>query len=119
MVLSDVDEVVVALSIRRTIEDYNLKALAFNICEDHVHLALVSDEEDVPRHVRLLKGRSSRDLRLSNPELCGAFPRCWARGYFSKTMHSPEQVRILLRYIRTNRQRHRLETNSELEQLVW
>ena len=112
-------EVIVAHSLRATIRRYGLSVLALNICEDHVHMSIHCDESRIPHFVNLLKGRSSRGLRLAVPELPATFPRCWAREYHARTLHSQAEIAVVLSYIRTNRTHHNLPFNPELELLVW
>ena len=112
-------EVIVAHSLRATIRRCGLSVLALNICQDHVHMAMRCDESRIPRFVNLLKGRSSRDLRLAVPELVATLPRCWAREYHARTLHSQAEIASVLSYIRTNRTHHKLPGNPALDLLMW
>lgn len=61
--------------------------LALEVMPDHVHVLLDTDPQfGIHRLVRLLKGRSSRQLRQEFPELKRRLPTLWTNSYFCSTV---------------------------------
>ena len=77
-----------------------------NVMEDHVHLMLqIWPRESVGRVMQMLKGRSSRILRVEFPELeeFSMGDSFWADGYFAETVGKADEE-IIRRYIQNQRQ---------------
>ena len=61
--------------------------LALEIMPDHVHLFVEVDPQfGIHRVVKLLKGRSSRMLRLEFAQLKSRLPTLWTNSYFVSTV---------------------------------
>jgi len=61
--LNESQEVTVTRSIAEIVREDKLRILAYNICRDHVHLALVCEERDRDNIVRKLKGKSAQKYK--------------------------------------------------------
>lgn len=73
------------------------------VMPDHVHLLLEVDPQfGVHRLVRLLKGRSSRQLRQEFPHLKSRLPTLWTNSYFLSTVGGAPLAAIK-RYIENQR----------------
>lgn len=69
------------------------------VMPDHVHLLLEVDPQfGVHRLVRLLKGRSSRQLRQEFPHLKSRLPTLWTNSYFLSTVGGAP-LAVIKRYI--------------------
>ena len=58
--LSIEDELLITQTISDVSIENKLNILAFNICKDHMHILLVCEEQEIPKIVQRIKGRSSR-----------------------------------------------------------
>lgn len=73
------------------------------VMPDHVHLLLEVDPQfGVHRLVRLLKGRSSRQLRQEFPHLKSRLPTLWTNSYFLSTVGGAP-LAVIRRYIENQR----------------
>ena len=73
------------------------------VMPDHVHLLLEVDPQfGVHRLVKLLKGRSSRQLRQEFPHLKSRLPTLWTNSYFLSTVGGTPLAAIK-RYIENQR----------------
>lgn len=73
------------------------------VMPDHVHLLLEVDPQfGVHRLVRLLKGRSSRQLRQEFPHLKSRLPTLWTNSYFLSTVGGAP-LAVIKRYIENQR----------------
>ncbi|GEM88559.1 IS200/IS605 family transposase [Meiothermus granaticius] len=73
------------------------------VMPDHVHLLLEVDPQfGVHRLVRLLKGRSSRQLRQEFPHLKSRLPTLWTNSYFLSTVGGAPWA-VIKRYIENQR----------------
>jgi putative transposase len=76
--------------------DWQIISLA--IQPDHVHLCIRADPYTLPSDIpRLIKGRSSHDLREQFPHLL-KLPSLWTRSFFLSTAGTVSQE-IIQRYI--------------------
>ena len=70
---------------REIAKEKGFEILALEVMPDHLHLFVSSRPElCLPHLVKLLKGRSSHDLRIEFPELC-KLPSLWTHSYFVST----------------------------------
>ncbi|MBN1339227.1 MAG: transposase [Bacteroidales bacterium] len=94
------------------IED-NYNCLAYNICNDHVHILLVCEEEELPNIVRKLKGKSAQKFKehlgISKDETYNL----WAQKFHRKPIKSDQQLLNVIEYIKTNRIKHGLPDMSK------
>jgi putative transposase len=67
--------------------EHEAEVLSLDIQPDHVHLLVECDPQfGIHRLVRLIKGRSSRFLRLEFPVLKRKLPTLWTNSYFVSTV---------------------------------
>lgn len=67
--------------------EHEAEVLSLDIQLDHVHLLVECDPQfGIHRLVRLIKGRSSRFLRLEFPVLKRKLPTLWTNSYFVSTV---------------------------------
>lgn len=63
------EEELIAKIVDEIVKEDNLNLAAFNVCYDHIHFLLVCEEEEVPKIVKKIKGRTAREcnkMRSSN-----------------------------------------------------
>lgn len=73
--------------IREVCQEHQAEVLSLEIMPDHVHLLIECDPQfGIHRLVRLIKGRSSRELRLEFPKLKTRIPTLWTTSYFVSTV---------------------------------
>ncbi len=120
------DEMVLTKIISEIVLEDDLEVLAYNICEDHVHMVLVCKEDEVSGIVGKLKGRSARYYNANkgvNPlvgeEQCryrdGTIKHLWAQKFNSKLIESEEELANVLDYVNNNRLKHDLPENEKLQ----
>jgi REP element-mobilizing transposase RayT len=96
------------------IKKYNISCLAYNICGDHVHMLIVSKEDDLPAVVRTLKSISARKYNISigvtkvNKGPTQRVNHLWARKYNSTLIAGKNQLQGIMKYIENNRDKHGL-----------
>ncbi|RKY52396.1 MAG: hypothetical protein DRP89_07750, partial [Candidatus Neomarinimicrobiota bacterium] len=115
-VLNENQEVTVTRSIAEIVREDKLRILAYNICRDHVHLALVCEERDRDNIVRKLKGKSAQKYKETY-KIEEEF-HLWAQKYSWTLIESEEQLENTVNYIKYNRQKHHLPDNKGLQPLV-
>ena len=92
-------------------EKYN--CLAYNIGEDHVHMLLVCDEEELTNIVRKMKGKSAQKFKehlgLAKDETFNL----WAQKFDRQLIKSEEQLANTIDYIVHNRDKHHAAQNQQ------
>ena len=72
--------------IREVCKEHQAEVLSLEIMPDHVHLLVEVDPQfDIHRLVKLIKGRSSRYLRLEFRAPTTRLPSLWTNSYFVST----------------------------------
>jgi len=80
--------------IRAVVAENNWTILALAIQPDHVHLFIRTNPYTLPSDIpRLIKGRSSHDLRKEFPHLL-KLPSLWTRSFFLSTAGNVSQETI-------------------------
>jgi len=73
--------------IREVCDEHQAEVLSLEVMPDHVHLLVECDPQcGIHKLVRLIKGRSSRDLRQEFPSLKRKLPTLWTHSYFVSTV---------------------------------
>ena len=73
--------------IREVCKEHQAEILSLEIMPDHVHLLVEVDPQfGIHRLVKLIKGRSSRYLRLEFRALTTRMPSLWTNSYFVSTV---------------------------------
>lgn len=84
--------------IHEVVDENGWQIIQLAIQPDHVHLFIRSNPYTLPSDIpRLIKGRSSHDLREEFPYLC-KLPSLWTRSFFLSTAGNVSQE-IIQRYI--------------------
>ena len=85
--------------IREVCTEHEAEVLSLDIQPDHVHLLVECDPRfGIHRLVRLIKGRSSRFLRLEFPVLKRKLPTLWTNSYFVSTVGGAPRT-VIKQYI--------------------
>jgi putative transposase len=83
--------------------EHRCELFQMEVMPDHVHLLLEVDPQfGVHRLVRLLKGRSSRQLRQEFAHLKSRLPTLWTNSYFLSTVGGAP-LAVIKRYIENQR----------------
>jgi putative transposase len=73
--------------IQEVCAEIRAEIIEMEIMPDHVHLLMEVDPQFGPhRAVKLIKGRTSRQLRKEFPELTTRLPTLWTNSYFISTV---------------------------------
>jgi putative transposase len=73
--------------LREVCKEHQAEVLSLEIMPDHVHLLVEVDPQfGIHRLVKLIKGRSSRYLRLEYRALTTRMPSLWTNSYFVSTV---------------------------------
>jgi type I restriction-modification system DNA methylase subunit/REP element-mobilizing transposase RayT len=131
--LSGKEEVIVTKTIAEIVENDKLNVLAYNVCGDHLHIALVCDEKELSSIVGKIKSMSARAVNVamgrttrghaplsdtsssvSPSSSTGRGERgetqtaLWTQKFGCKEITSDEQLQNTINYIRNNRVKHGL-----------
>jgi type I restriction-modification system DNA methylase subunit/REP element-mobilizing transposase RayT len=71
--LEPADEEIIMQTLAGVVKEDKLNILAANICGDHLHLLLVCEEDEVPKIVKKIKGRTSRMLHFEKGDTSKEF----------------------------------------------
>lgn len=122
--LSTKEEIGITEEIIAISQDKQLKIMAYNICGDHIHLLLVCDKEELSTIVKYIKGRTARAHNSNkgiNPLVQKENEKSvslWTQKYGCKEIKDDAQLHNTISYIKTNRTKHELPNNKELQSLV-
>jgi putative transposase len=84
--------------VQAVVDEHGWQIIQLAIQPDHVHLCIRSNPYTVPSDIpRLIKGRSSHDLREEFPDL-RKLPSLWTRSFFLSTAGDVSQE-VIRRYI--------------------
>ena len=101
-------EIFITKEIAKIVKEDELNVLAYNICEDHVHMLLVCEPEELSNIVRKLKGRSSQRLKEHLKVPKEEKFHLWAQKFDRKPVENEEGLETVRNYIITNREKHNL-----------
>lgn len=102
-------EVFITKEIAKIINENDLNVLAYNICEDHVHILLVCEPDELPNIVRKLK----EYLGVPKEEKF----HLWAQKFDLKPVEDEKGLEAVRNYIIRNREKHNLPPNKGLQPL--
>ena len=114
--LSQDEEVEITGFIRDIVEENGYILLAYNICEDHVHLVLVCEEDKRDAIVGHLKGKATHLYKKAHG-IETTF-HLWGQKYKPREICDDEQLHNTIEYIRYNRRKHGLPPNKQLRPIV-
>ena len=85
--------------VRDISEEFNVELLEIETDKDHVHLLVDCDPQfGVAKYIKIVKGRSSRILRLKFKHLRTSLPTLWTNSYFISTVGGAP-ISIVKQYI--------------------
>ncbi len=126
--LTPKEEEILAECLAIAAKEKNLNITECNICVDHVHAIIVCEQEELENNMRLWKGRSAYIYnRCVNPSVAlrqydenyqrdysdGTIQKFWAKSYHATLIESQEQMFNTVQYIRTNREKHGLQSSTD------
>jgi REP element-mobilizing transposase RayT len=120
------EEELIATTVADIAKEDNLNIAAFNLCWDHMHILLVCEEEEVPKIMHKIKGRTARACNVLrnkgiNPldalRKDGSIP-FWTQKYGCKPITSDDQFWNTYNYIENNKVKHNLPKNPKLEKII-
>ena len=120
------EEELIATTVAEIAKEDNLNIAAFNLCWDHMHILLVCEEEEVPKIMHKIKGRTARACNVLrnkgiNPldalRKDGSIP-FWTQKYGCKPITSDDQFWNTYNYIENNKIKHNLPKNPKLEKII-
>lgn len=122
--LSAEEEISITEEVIAIAQEKQLNIMAYNICGDHIHLLLVCEEEEVPKIMQKIKGRTAR-VHNSNKGINPLVQKeneksvpLWTQKYGCKDIKDDAQLHNTINYIQTNRAKHDLPSNKALQSLV-
>jgi REP element-mobilizing transposase RayT len=121
------EEELIASTVADIVREDKLNIAAFNLCWDHMHILLVCEEEDVPKIMHKIKGRTARACNMLrnkgiNPldvlHKDGSIP-FWTQKYGCKPVTTEEHFWNTYNYIENNKVKHDLPKNPKLEKIIF
>jgi REP element-mobilizing transposase RayT len=94
---------------------YGLRLIAYNICCDHIHLVIESEESLIEQTVQMLKSTSAIEFNRQSKKKYRPF---WAQKFNKRDIESEEQLINVIEYVNNNRLKHSLEKDEELERII-
>jgi REP element-mobilizing transposase RayT len=116
MLLDDALEQEITGYIAQVVKENKLQVLAYNICQDHVHMILVCAEGELSKHVSKLKGKSAflfkKARDITDPI------HLWGQKFHAEEIKSEIQLEKTVSYVNSNREKHGLPISKGLQPLV-
>lgn len=127
------EEIIITEIIGDIVKQDRLTILAFNICQDHVHLVIACEEEALGNIVQKLKSVSAREFNIwkgvTKPETTARghdpLPKkgkeqnhLWAQKFFSLQIEDETRLINTISYIQHNREKHKLSRSKKIEALI-
>lgn len=116
VIFSESQEMEITKYILQVKNENSLKILAYNICQDHVHLILVCENAERNNIVRKIKSKSTYLYKVNNnikEQLT-----LWAQKYNYMHVENDEALVNMCEYVINNRTKHNLFANKGLQPLV-
>ena len=125
------EEILLTTIISDVIIENKFKCIAYNICQDHVHIILVCEANDLTSIVKTIKGKSSFLCLAAGIKLKGE--PLWSQKFFranldvwtlSTVSNSPGEIfnssylENAINYIINNRNKHKLPESIELQHAI-
>lgn len=129
------EEVLIAGEVFYLAKTLGFEVIALNLCRDHMHLLVYCKQDEVPKIMHRIKGRTARACNAYravngiNPidATRGRYePRTlkdksipfWTQKYHCKVIRNSDQLLNTINYIRNNRKKHGLPINPALQNLI-
>ncbi len=133
--MSQEEEALIAKEIFYLSDEMDFVVVAMNICRDHMHLLICCENDEVPKIMHRIKGRTARACNAYraakgiNPldATSGKYePRTlkdrsipfWTQKYHCIMIRNSDQLLNTINYIRNNRKKHGLPINPALQKLI-
>jgi REP element-mobilizing transposase RayT len=112
------DEVKLCGIIGDIVEKYQMKFHQFNISGDHAHILMEVKDGKLEDAVKTLKSLSALEYKRSLGIAEKSAFHLWAQKFNKQLVDSPEYLKSVIRYISSNRLKHGLQGNAELETAI-
>lgn len=116
IILDDALEVEVSSYILQVVKEYQVIVLAYNICQNHVHMIIACLLADLDGIVAKLKGKSS--VLFKKARVITDVYHLWAQKYHKSEIVNDKQLEQVINYVIHNRQKHNLPPNKGLQPLA-
>ena len=90
----------------------NLEVFAYNICNDHIHIILISEEKELSKIIWILKWKSTKlykDFHKIEDKI-----HLWGQKFNRTIIENKIQLFNTINYVKNNRKKHWLEINKKL-----
>lgn len=128
------EETLIAHEVFRLSDELDFVVIALNLCRDHMHLLVYCENNEVPKIMHRIKGRTARACNAYRASKAakginplGRYePRTlkdksipfWTQKYHCKVICNTDQLLNTINYIRNNREKHGLPVNSALQNVI-
>jgi len=111
--LDDKQEFHITEILKQIIVELNLEIFAYNICNNHIHIILISEEKELSKYIWKLKWKSTKLYKdLHNIE--GKINIWWQKFNYT-IIENKIQLFNTINYVKNNRQKHSLKENKLLK----
>ncbi len=139
-------EELIAVTVSEIVNEEKLTIAAFNLCRDHMHILLVCAEDEVPKIMHKVKGRTARvcnkwiannngnlhnkginplddkcnplDGKYSTTKLKDGSTPFWTQKYGCNPIKTSEHYWNTVNYIEKNKVKHNLPNNPKLQAII-
>ncbi len=112
------DEVKLCRIFRSIVERYSMKVHRLNICGDHVHILLETEDNMLTDTVKTIKSLSSLKYKRSLGLEANEKFHLWAQKFNRQLVDTQDYLETATNYIASNRLKHGLPDNPELEKEI-
>jgi REP element-mobilizing transposase RayT len=113
--LDDEQEFQITLILEKIIKELKLEIFAYNICNDHIHIILISEEKELSTIIWILKWKSTKlykDFHKIEDKI-----NLWWQKFNRTIIENKIQLFNTIDYIKNNRKKHNLEENKLLKNI--
>ena len=110
--LDDEQEYRITIILEKIIKELNLEVFAYNICNDHIHIILISEEKELSKIIWILKWKSTKlykDFHKIEDKI-----HLWGQKFNRTMIENKIQLFNTINYVKKNRKKHWLEINKKL-----
>ncbi len=122
--LTQEEEIIITKTVLEIVQQDKINVLAYNICADHMHILLVCEEEEVPKIMQKIKGKTARIYNSHkgiNPKVQNGEDKAahlWTQKYGCTVVTDDTQLNNTINYIQNNREKHAVPYNKEINLLA-
>ena len=111
----DEQEYIITKLLEQIIKELDLEIFAYNICNDHIHIILISEEKELSTIIWRLKWKSTKFYKnLYNIE---DKINLWWQKFDYVIIENKIQLFLTIKYVKNNRKKHWLKSNKKLENI--